>query len=154
MCSRERERVERKSRVLVSACLLGVQCRYDGGSALVDTLLEIERERDYVPVCPEQLGGLPTPREKAHVQGGDGFDVLDGKATVMTERGQDVTAQFVRGAEEVLNMARALGVRKALLKEKSPSCGMTFVHRETGLAQGVGVTAALLMRHGIEVAGI
>lgn len=140
--------------VLVSACLLGVRSRHNGNAARAETLIEKRNECAYVPVCPEQLGGLPTPRPKAYLAGGDGADVLDGKARVVTEEGEDVTAQFIRGAQEVLNLAVALGVRKAILKEKSPSCGVALTQQETGLTEGTGVTAALLARHGIELVGI
>jgi uncharacterized protein YbbK (DUF523 family) len=85
---------------------------------------------------------------------GDGTDVLDGNASVVTEDGRDVTPHFLRGAEEVLSLARSLGAHKAVFKERSPSCGVTQVYRETGLAEGMGVTTALLVRNGIEVEGI
>ena len=140
--------------VLVSACLLGVRCRFDGSAARVDTLIHEKSIRVHVPVCPEQLGGLTTPRERAHLRGGDGMDVLDGNAVVVTEGGRDVTAHFIRGAEEVLGLALALDTREAVFKDRSPSCGVSLVHRETGLADGMGVTTALLVRHGIEVEGI
>lgn len=140
--------------VVVSACLLGVRCRFGGGSATADALCDGAESRSYIPVCPEQLGGLTTPREKACLKGGDGGDVIDGKATVVTEEGSDVTAHYVRGAEEVLRLALMFGARKALLKENSPSCGVTLTHRESGLTEGKGVTAALLARYGIELVGV
>ncbi len=138
--------------LLVSACLLGVRCRYDGSAAPEDNV--VCKESACVPVCPEQLGGLPTPRETAHLVGGDGMDVLDGNAFVVTEDGRDVTQHFLRGAEEVLRLARSLGAHRAVFKDRSPSCGVTQVHCEAGLAEGTGVTTALLARHGIEVKGI
>lgn len=140
--------------VLVSACLLGIHCRFDGSAAPADILVQAKSESAYVPVCPEQLGGLRTPRERAHLVGGDGMDVLDGKAAVVTERGEDITACFLQGGEEILRLALLLGVREAVLKERSPSCGVTQIHRETGLAEGMGVATALLVRSGIEVRGI
>ncbi len=98
--------------LLVSACLLGVRCRYDGSAAPEDNV--VCKESACVPVCPEQLGGLPTPRETAHLVGGDGMDVLDGNAFVVTEDGRDVTQHFLRGAEEVLRLARSLGAHRAV----------------------------------------
>jgi len=82
------------------------------------------------------------------------MDVLDGKAVVVTESGEDITACFLQGGEEALRLALLLGVREAILKERSPSCGVTQVHREAGLAKGMGVATALLVRNGIEVRGI
>lgn len=155
MCMQLRKKeTGREKMVLVSACLLGVRCRYDGSAAPVDALAGKKGAGGYVPVCPEQLGGLPTPREGAHLEGGDGVDVLDGNAAVVTENGRDVTAHFLRGAEEVLRLALSLGTREAVLKERSPSCGVTLVHRETGPVKGMGVTTALLKRHGVKVEGI
>jgi len=113
------------------------------------------RGRQLVSVCPEQLGGLPTPREPAEIQGGDGQDVLSGRARVRTARGRDLTDSFLRGARETLRIARECGCVGGLLKSRSPSCG---VHQHydgtfTGTLQpGPGVTAALLRRHDIVVA--
>jgi len=135
---------------IVSACLVGVRCRYDGESREDPKVLEILGGRA-VPVCPEQLGGLPTPRPRAEFVGGDGEDVLDGRARVVSEEGVDVTDFFLRGAEEVLRIARLLGVREVVFKDKSPSCGVRVVWVEGREVPGVGVTSALLMRNGLSV---
>lgn len=139
---------------MISACLVGCHCRYDGDSNTVDRFQEMVERGEAVFVCPEQLGGLSTPRPPAQIVGGTGEDVLDGKARVMTDGGQDVTVQFVKGAEEALRMARLVGASEAILKERSPSCGSTVIYDGTftkGKRPGHGVTAALLERHGIKV---
>ncbi len=129
--------------VLVSACLLGLNTRYDGKVLPKEPVIEALKERYLlIPACPEQLGGLSTPRPAAEILEGDGFSVLSGKARVVNRRGQDVTEAFLRGAREVLRVARFLGIRRAVLKARSPSCG---------LSPKVGVTAALLLSEGLEV---
>jgi uncharacterized protein YbbK (DUF523 family) len=135
--------------VLVSACLLGVHCRYDASTNPAADLVARLGGGRIVPVCPEQLGGLATPRPPAHLEGGDGDAVLDGRARVVTDAGVDVTDQYVRGAAEVLRLARAYGARRAILKERSPSCGCATVHCDGALRPGTGVTASLLQRDGI-----
>ena len=123
--------------ILISACLLGAACRYDGGS---NPVLSVEAHMgrcQLVPVCPEQLGGLPTPRPPAERRGD----------RVMTRDGGDVTAQYRRGAEEALRLCRLLGCEAALLKERSPSCGSGMVYDGTftgTLVAGRGLTAELL----------
>jgi uncharacterized protein YbbK (DUF523 family) len=137
--------------LIVSACLLGIDCRYDASSRLNPLLREKAQREGYIPVCPEQLGGLPTPRQAVFIQGGNGFDVLDGKCKVCDQGGNDLAAQLIRGAFEALKIAKLLGIRKAILKETSPSCGVQFTTSHQELIQGPGVTAALLLREGIEV---
>ncbi len=104
-----------------------------------------------VPFCPEQLGGLPTPRPRAEIESGSGDDVLDGRSRVLDEGGRDVTAAFVRGAEEAAGLCARLGIRTAVLKARSPSCGAGQIVRGGRLVDGDGVTAALLRRRGIAV---
>lgn len=128
--------------VLVSACLAGLQTRYDGRLAEHPACLAELEEVIWIPVCPEQLGGLPTPRSPADIVGGNGNDVLDGRARVICRDGEDVTAEFIRGAKQVLSIAVRHQVKKVLLKARSPSCGVAKT----------GVTTALLIRHGFEVA--
>jgi uncharacterized protein YbbK (DUF523 family) len=144
-------------KVLVSACLLGARVRYHGGDArsghpLLRRWLE---EGRLVSVCPERDGGLPTPRPPAEIVGDDGGrGVLKKIALVRTRDGADVTAAFVHGAEEALHAARAQGIRTAVLKDGSPSCGTTFTYDGTftGARRNVpGVTAALLEQHAIRV---
>ena len=133
-------------RVLISACLLGENCKYSGGNNRNETVLAWLREQGHeaVPVCPEQLGGLPTPRPSSERVGD----------RVLTRTGEDVTEAFRLGAERALDIARAHGVRRALLQERSPSCGSGAVYDGTfsgRLVPGQGVTARLLEEHGIAV---
>lgn len=139
---------------IVSGCFAGIACRYDQKHNRVNEIQKLVREGKAVPVCPEQMGGLPTPRNPAEIVGGDGYDVLDGKARVMDNQGNDVTEAFLAGAREALNMAKAVGAKEAILKEKSPSCGSCAIYDGTfskSKKAGVGVTTALLRRHGIRV---
>jgi uncharacterized protein YbbK (DUF523 family) len=138
---------------LVSACLLGVRCRYDGKSCLNEKLLRLAEMEELLPVCPEQLGGLKTPRNRSWIVDGAGSEVLDGKARVIMEPKKDVTENFIRGAEEVLKLARLFSVKEAVLKSKSPSCGSGEIHRAFSgeFRAGDGVTAALLKQNGIRV---
>ncbi|NLY38565.1 MAG: DUF523 domain-containing protein [Firmicutes bacterium] len=139
---------------LVSACLLGLATRYDGGHNRNEAVLDFCRRHYCIPVCPEQLGGLPTPRPAAEICGGGGASVLDGKAGVRTADGRDVTASFWRGALQVLQLVRLIKPCGAVLKSGSPSCGSGRIYdgsfRRRAIA-GDGVTAALLKRHGIPV---
>lgn len=137
-----------KGPVLVSACLLGVKCRYDGTSQDAGPLLDVPGV-SLVPVCPEQLGGLPTPRPRAHLVGGDGHAVLQGRALVEDEHGREVTPAFVRGAGQVCLLAEKLHARYAVLKERSPSCGTHVVWVEGSVCGGRGVTAAMLEARGV-----
>lgn len=142
--------------VLVSACVLGVRCRYDGRARLGRELVErLRREGcEIVPVCPEQLGGLPTPRPPAEITGGDGRAVLAGDARVVNSEGADVTAEYVRGAEEASRIAQLLGCRRAYLKERSPACGVNAITRRGQACGGMGVAAASLASAGIDVIGV
>jgi uncharacterized protein YbbK (DUF523 family) len=143
--------------ILVSACLAGVPCRYDGRAKPdAGVVAEVEAGRA-VAACAEVLGGMDTPRSPAEIVGGDGHDVLDGSAAVRTIDGEDVTAEFVRGAEAVARVAEAHGVTSAVLQARSPSCGCGRIYdgSHTGaLADGDGVVAALLKRQGIEVVAL
>jgi uncharacterized protein YbbK (DUF523 family) len=142
------------SPVLVSACLRGVPCRFDGRDKHVAALDTLLAGRRVVPFCPEQAGGLATPRRPAELRGGDGHGVLEGTARVVEDTGGDVTAAFVAGAERALAAARRAGCAEAVLMPRSPSCGASGVHDGTfsgRLVPGEGVTAALLRRHGIAV---
>lgn len=145
---RERERVW-----IVSACLVGERCRYDGDTANegARARLSVLADEALVPVCPEVAGGLSTPRTPAHLVGGDGADVLDGKARVIDDEGRDVSEAFLRGASIALKAARAHGATHACLKARSPSCGVGRIYREHGLEEGDGVAAAALKRAGLTV---
>ena len=139
---------------LVSACLLGVNCRYDGKGKQLGSLMKLAAKGEAIPVCPEQLGGCTTPRTPCEIKGGDGGDVLDGKCRVIGVAGKDVTHNILSGALETLKIAYACGVNKAILKARSPSCGFGQIYDGsfTGtLIEGNGVTAELLQRNHIEV---
>ncbi len=142
-------------KILVSRCLLGHRVRYDGGASgpfgQLDTWLA---EGRVVGLCPEVAGGLPTPRPAAEIPGGQGVQVLDGQALVLTEAGEDFTDAFLRGAQLALEAVRRHGIRIAVLKANSPSCGNVLTYDGTFTATkvaGEGVTAALLRREGVQV---
>lgn len=131
-------------KLLISACLLGICCRYDGAGKPLPEIEALAEAYELVPVCPEQLGGLATPRMPAERRAG----------RVLTRDGRDVTVQYQRGAQETLRIARLTGCTRALLKAKSPSCGKGLIYdgTHTGtLTVGDGVTAALLAENGIKV---
>jgi uncharacterized protein YbbK (DUF523 family) len=136
---------------LYSLCLLGVRCRYDGESKQNPDVLEQWRREGGLALCPEQLGGLATPRRPATLVGADGCGVLDGKAAVLDEEGRDVTRSFQLGARECARLARLAGVTCACLKGGSPSCGVVSTSIDWKRSPGEGVTAALLRRMGIEI---
>ena len=135
---------------LVSACLLGIRCAYDGKDRKNKKVLELLKQELLIPVCPEQLGGLPTPRIPQAIYKGEGKDVLKGKAKVINRKGQDVTKQFIKGAKETLKIAKLFKVKKFIAKSKSPSCGCGLTYGPE-LRKGDGVTTALLKQAGIEV---
>ena len=134
--------MEQLKKCLVSACLTGLCTRYDGQCKPNPTCLRQLIGYHWIPICPEQLGGLPTPRPAASLTGGDGYDVLAGTARVIDQHGNDLSAPFLRGAAMVLAIAQAQNISLCWLKSGSPSCG---------LAPVPGVTTALLRTHGIEV---
>lgn len=136
---------------VVSACLTGICCRFDGGHRLDERVLKLQGRGKVVPLCPEQLGGLPIPRPPAEIVGGDGDDVMDGRAKVVDAEGKDVTPQFLEGARRSLKIIRDSGAKKVIMKEKSPSCGVHKIYRNGTIVPGKGVLAALLFREGIEV---
>lgn len=133
-------------KLLVSACLLGAACRYDGQSKMHDGVCALLEKHILIPFCPEIYGGLPTPRPASERRG----------EQVIAQTGSDVTEQFRRGAEEALRLCQLYGCEAALLKERSPSCGRGVIHNglfDGGLTEGDGVTAALLLQNGIPVYG-
>jgi uncharacterized protein YbbK (DUF523 family) len=140
--------------VLVSACLLGLCTRFDGAHCRREEVIAACDGCVPVPVCPEQLGGLPTPRPPAEIMSGDGVDVLSGTARLLNDRGEDVTEHFLRGAEAAATIAEQLGIRRAILKEGSPSCGVQRIKRAGEDLAGEGVTTALLRQRGVSVQGI
>lgn len=133
-------------RILISGCLLGVCCRYDGASKPHPLAMELAKDHELIPVCPEQLGGLATPRPPAERQGG----------RIAAKTGADVTEQYLRGAEEALKIYRLLNCDAAVLKERSPSCGSGEIYDGTftgTLVAGNGATAELFRNNGVPVYG-
>ncbi|NTV90356.1 MAG: DUF523 domain-containing protein [Clostridiales bacterium] len=140
--------------VLISACLLGIKCRYDGGDCYNQKAVDIAVKEGGIPVCPEQLGGFATPRPPAEIDNGSGGPVLEGSCCVKGKDGEDKTEKFILGAEETLKIARLCGAGKAILKARSPSCGKGVIYDGTfsGIKKaGNGVTAEILLRNGLEV---
>lgn len=140
--------------ILVSSCLAGLKVRYNGSDCFVEKVSKLIEENQAVAVCPEVLGGLSIPREPAEIVGGDGEDVLDGKAKVVTKSGKDVTEQFIRGAYAALEIAKKINATLVVLKENSPSCGSTMIYNgefNGNKIAGNGVTSALLKRNGFKV---
>ena len=132
--------------ILVSACLLGASCRYDGKSKPNEEVIKLMNKHNLIPFCPEVMGGLPTPRIPSEV-------VRD---KVLNEKGEDVTAQYKKGAEEALKIAKMYNCKYAILKEKSPSCGKGKIHNgkfDGGYIEGNGITARLFIENGIKVLG-
>lgn len=131
-------------KILVSACLLGFNCKYNGENNKNEKVIEYLKDKEVIPICPEIMGGLPTPRVPS--------EILNDR--VINKEGLDVTENFLKGAEEVLYLAKLLNVKKALLKAKSPSCGVgeiydgTFTHT---IIAGDGTTTKLLKENNIEV---
>lgn len=129
---------------LCSACLLGINCRYDGKIIPNDEVIRLAKKEILIPICPEQLGGLSTPREPAEQKG----------EKVITISGVDVTRNFIKGAEQVLTLAQLYGIKEAILKQESPSCGCGRIYNGTfanRLIQGDGVTTILLKKNKIKV---
>lgn len=133
-------------KLLISACLLGVCCRYDGGSVLRPEIEALSKKYHLIPICPEIYGGLPTPREPSEIQG-------DG---VYSKTGINVTKQYRKGAHEILKLAMLFDCDTAILKERSPSCGYGQIYDGNfngTLTEGNGVTAQLLSENGIAIVG-
>lgn len=145
------------TKILISACLLGQKVRYDGEGKFVPhaKLQEWVQNNRIVSVCPECAGGLPVPRLPSEIQSGSTAKrVFQGNACVVTKDGVDVTEPFLKGAFATLELAQRHGIKVAILKERSPSCGSTFVYDGTFQGQailGMGVTTALLRENGIRV---
>ena len=146
--------VDEKPALLISACLLGVACNHEGRGSPRAVVDELAARYRLIPVCPEVVGGLTTPRPAAEIVGGDGAAVLTGDAAVVNIEGHDVTGAYRRGAEAAVALARATGATRAVLKARSPSCGSSRIYDGTfsrHLVDGQGVTAAALRAAGVEV---
>ncbi len=131
-------------KILCSACLLGVACRFDGRSKPNEKVIALSNTHQLIPICPEQLGGLPTPRIPSEILNSHAINQLS----------EDVTHPFIKGAEEVLKIARLFNVKKAILKSRSPSCGKGEIYNGTftkTLVAGDGITTKLLRANEIEV---
>ena len=129
---------------IVSACLAGVNCRFDGKSRPNEKIMQLVKKGKAIPVCPEQLAGLTTPRENSEIRSGKVFSVS----------GTDETAQIKRGAEETLKIARLVGATEAIFKARSPSCGKGKIYDGSfsgKLVKGNGITTELLLKNGIKV---
>lgn len=144
-----------REKILVSACLMGRKVRYDGKIVPVHDVLQDWFDRDLiVPFCPEVSGGLDVPRNPAEICGGDGFAVLENKATVRSNDGRDVTEFFLKGAMKALQTAEENDIAIAIMKDGSPSCGSSYIYDGTfgnKRVSGKGVTGAVLEQHGIRV---
>jgi uncharacterized protein YbbK (DUF523 family) len=137
---------------LVSACLAGMRTRYDGKDSMDERIRALVKEGKAIPVCPEQLAGMTTPRSPIEFTGE--VSHLDGRVRVVDEDGADCSSALVKGAEEVIRIATMYGVREAILKDGSPSCGVTYVYSDGKKVEGMGVSAELLARNGIRVKSV
>lgn len=138
---------------IISSCLCGVNCKYSGGNNLNNKCLDLLKEGKAVLVCPEQLGGLPTPRTPSEIQG-TSEGILNGKNKIITKEKIDVTKEFLKGAYETLHIAKLSNINKAILKDGSPSCGVNYVYDGNfngTKIKGKGLTATILAKYGIDV---
>nr|WP_306813887.1 DUF523 domain-containing protein [Clostridium sp. DSM 100503] len=133
---------------LISSCLCGINCKYNGGNNVNSNCLDLFKEGKAILICPEQLGGLPTPRTPAEIQG-DSEEILNGNHKIITKEGLDVTKEFLKGAYETLHIAKLSNINKAILKEGSPSCGVNYVYDGSfngTKIKGKGLTATILKK--------
>ncbi len=140
-----------KVEYLISACLCGIPCRYDGKSAKDEKMEKLVRSGQAIAFCPEVLGGLSIPRDSAEIIRGEGKDVIDGTASVISRKGEDLSPFFLHGAVASLNVARKFKIRKVWMKNNSPSCGCGWIKRNGRGVKGDGVTTALFKRAGVKV---
>ncbi|MDR3423836.1 MAG: DUF523 domain-containing protein [Alphaproteobacteria bacterium] len=134
---------------LVSACLAGFNCRYNGGNCATKIVQDLVNDGMAMPICPEQLAGLPTPRESCEMK----IDMC-GSKRILDKYGRDYTEEFTKGAELTLAIARTIGAKEAILKSKSPSCGCGLIYDGTfsgEVIEGDGLVAELLKKNGIYV---
>lgn len=136
--------MKNKENILVSACLLGVNCTYNQSNNLNKKIIALSKTSNLIPICPEQLGGLPTPRTPSEIIGNK----------VITCKGEDVTKNYKFGAKETLKIAKEFNCKKAIFKFRSPSCGSNLIYDGTfshKLKKGDGITTKLLKKNGIKV---
>lgn len=134
--------------IFVSACLAGINCKYSGGNNYNEKVFKLVKEGKAIPVCPEQLGGLTTPRNSAEIK------VVNNNTYVVDKEGNDFTVQFEKGAKEVINLAKKLNITKIILQPRSPSCGVGKVYSgnfDGKLIDGNGILADLCIKNGIKV---
>ena len=134
--------------ILVSACLVGINCKYSGGNNYNQKIFDLVKEGKAIPICPEQLGGLNTPRKPVELK------VINGKRYAIDNEGNDLTENFERGALEVLNLAKDFNINKAILQPRSPSCGVNKIYSgnfDIKLVDGNGILTELLKQNGIDV---
>lgn len=141
-------------KILVSSCLMGLKCRYDGRDAFDPGIKEMEKKFVLIPVCPEVLGGLSIPRDEATIVSGDGENVWESGVSVVSKKGISVTDFFKKGAEKTLQLASYLNVRNIVLKENSPSCGVFFTNSDFERIEGMGVTSFFLKKKGFVIDNI
>ena len=140
--------------ILVSACLVGENCRYNGKAKPNQAVLEYLKGKQYIAICPECEANLPIPRLPCEILGGEGQDVLEGKAKILNRAGTDLTREFMDGAEKILATVKDNAIDTAILKEGSPSCGVHRIHTgnfDRKTKKGMGLCARLLHNHGIDV---
>lgn len=140
-----------KIKYLISACLCGIPCRFDGTGAKDPKIEKLVRTQKALPICPEILGGLSIPRDAVEIARGEGKDVLNGSTKVVSRTGEDMTLFFLQGALISLAIAKKFKITKALMKKNSPSCGCGWIRRKGKLVKGDGVTVALFKQEGIRV---
>lgn len=134
--------------ILVSACLIGINCKYNGKNNYNEKIFDLVKQGKAIPICPEQLGGLTTPRNPSEIK------IINGKKRVFTKEGKDVTKEFEKGALEVLNLIKTLNIKKVILKSKSPSCGYKKIYNgnfEGKLIEENGILTDILLKNNIEV---
>ena len=138
---------------LISSCLCGINCKYSGGNNLNEKCLDILKEGKGILICPEQLGGLSTPRLPAEIIG-KAENILRGMDKIITKNNIDVTNEFLKGAKETLKIAKLYNINKAILKDGSPSCGVNYIYDGSFTGKkikGNGLTTEILMENGIKV---
>ena len=143
--------------IIVSACLAGINCAYNGKNNREPIIESLVKKGKAIPLCPEQLSGFSTPRLRMEIIGGDGKDVLKHKAKVVNIEGENVTNLILNGVKEVFKIVKLVGAKEVIFKDKSPSCGVKFIHSgkfDGKLKKGMGLCSAFLHRKGIKVKGI
>lgn len=151
---RTKTKTKKRVRFVVSACLIGKHCFFDGRAGCNQQVKELYAKGEAIALCPEELGGLKTPRPPAEIVGGTGNDVLAGRAFAFNKEGKDVSINYIRGSRAFLQLASDYGISQAILKARSPCCGKGMIYDGTfthSLRNGSGVTASLLLKNGFEV---